>query len=457
MTEPAAATRTRRTDYIRDFDGDPAPPASRPAGPAPSYDAHVDRGVADAVWNRASPQPHGDGILYVGMNQTSASAELGALTEATHGNVISILGRAGAAIETKFGTFDLTDDAQVHAFADGVVKHYGLSKDAGARLESLLLSVTAHDKQGRDELGKIALYMARAESGGTPMPSRLVLSGHSTAGNLYGEAADGTHLGKFALDDVRELGRIFPAAAKQVEDIHFGSCFSNAQIEKNEAWREVFPNLKTMWGYARFSAGAPVGDMKAWELASRGHVDRFSVGALSPYANPNGHVTGWSAKGGVSDPSIDVTTLRSNVSKADAHFDALVSGQTRIAKPEDSPAHEDYAAYRDLAGRSATSSLERAQLNHRADVLFRVRFYETGVRSGFQKAYGAEIGRAFSALGLDVPDWATLSRQDAMAKIDDFRRAAGTPPPPAYADAARHLEALASLDPGVISEDWCRR
>src|SRR5207237_1285921 len=116
-----------------------------------------------------------------------------------------------------------------------------------------------------------------AESGQGTMPSRLVLSGHSAGGAMWGD-----NTGHFSLESICELGKIFPASAKNVEDIHFAGCFTYRPLQGDRAeWQASFPNVKTMWGYDHFSQHAPVGDLAAWQAATlgRGQISQATVRA----------------------------------------------------------------------------------------------------------------------------------------------------------------------------------
>lgn len=435
MTDPAAAARTRRTDYIREFDGDPGPPPARESGVVPSYDAHVDRAVTDAVWSR----PRGDGILYLGMNEGSAALELRALRAATNGQVTAVLGHAGAKVDTKFGTFDLAVDAQVHDFAQKLVVHYGLPANKAAAIETLLIQTKA---AGRDEVARIALYMARAESGRGDMPSRLVLSGHSAGGDMWGDRT-----GEFNLLSVAKLGQLFPTAAGQIEDIHFAGCFTTWELQSHrEEWRHSFPNLKTMWGYDGHSELAPVGDLLAWQAATTGHKDRIDIRTIADHP----HVNVWSSAGGLLEPLTSEADLRVAAKDADARFAGYLSGRDPVHHASQAWPQSDYDAYARLAARGDTDAGKKAEM------MLRVRFYEQSIRGHFASAYGAEVRRGFEALGLPAPDFAQLSRAEAMSKIADFQRAAAMHPNVDASHAAKLVYGLANLDAEIIPSGWCR-
>lgn len=438
MTQPVTSVQRRRDDYIYDFDGpstsEPSPAAPKPS---PGVDAHVDRALNDA-------------ILYVGMNEDSAGIELGALQRATGGNVTAVMGHAGAKVDTKFGSFDLGDDAQVKAFAAKLVEHYGLPAEVRGKLEGLLLATDAEPTDpktghvhgaGRDEIARIALYMARAESGRGEMPSRLVLSGHSAGGEMWGDRA-----GRFELRSICELGRMFPEAAKQVEDLHFSGCFTWRPLDSERAeWREAFPNVSTMWGYDRYSGHAPVGDMLAWQSATLGRRDTIAESTVR--AHPG--VLAWSVGGDLVDDGADLAKLQAAKEQADARFDGYLSGRSAVHDPHEPRIHDDYATYQRLAARGDSRAADRAA------TLLRVRFYEKSVRGEFASRYGGQLGEAFRSLGLPSPDFSKLSREEALAQIETFREAAGAPPRSDVAEAWTILDRFARLDPAFVKTEWC--
>lgn len=197
--------------------------------------------------------------------------------------------------------FDLTNPDDVDAWSTC----FGLS-DACA--EGLAALVRGAPFGGRDELAGLAAAFAVAEEGGD-LPSRLVLSGHCTGTSIWDGAQK---LGELRFADVMALADLMPRAAAQIEDIMLSACSSGFDRDDDvmtvslRAWREHFPNLKTVWGYGGErdahspTAGAALLHLDAWERATRGranHVDprsalsHVSGGEPVPYA---GSVSTWS-------------------------------------------------------------------------------------------------------------------------------------------------------------------
>jgi hypothetical protein len=84
----------------------------------------------------------------------------------------------------------------------------------------------------------------------------------------------------------------------------------------------------------------------------------------------------------------------------------------------------------------------------------RIRFYDKSVRGEFAARYGAAVGEAFRTLGLPAPDFSKLSRQEALATIEQFRQAAGAPPRSDVAEAWTALDRFRALDPSFVRTDW---
>lgn len=411
MTQPVSSARRRDDSTLVDFED----PRDSSGAEAPK------------------PPPRlNDAILYLGMNESSAAVEMAALG---HG-VTAVLGQIDPKIDTKFGTFHLDDDAQVRGFASKFAAHYGLSSAVAEKLEAVLVHT---EPKGRDELARIALYLGRAESGQGTMPSRLVLSGHSAGGAMWGDTT-----GHFSLDAICELGKLFPTAARNVEDIHFAGCFTYRPLRDERAkWEASFPSLKTMWGYDQFSPHAPVDHLAAWQLATLG---RGQISEATVRAHPG--AVSWSTGTGYIDGGVDAAKLARAKATADARFDDYVSGKIRVTDPHEDAVHDDYATYHRLAARGDTAAGVRAEL------LLRARFYEKSVRGEFAARYGDQVGDAYRALGLPAPDFSKLTRAEALSSIERFQNAAGAPPRPDVAGAWTVLDRLRALNPSFVRTDW---
>lgn len=135
---------------------------------------------------------------------------------------------------------------------------------------------------------------------------RLVISGHHyapwTSGRpdvIWGGSHGGESFARvFTLfTSLGELCAIFPRAAAQVEDLMFSACFTGVPEEHANAKcpaiaphfckPELFPNLKSLWGYFQVS---PSGDTACrhvglWEKATRDRSDTAVIDAAVTAAN----------------------------------------------------------------------------------------------------------------------------------------------------------------------------
>lgn len=453
---PVDDRRTSLHRYAPD-DALPAGGAGRTAAPAASSrsrDPIVDRAFArlDAAFEadlaafatNAAPRGSDHGVLYIGFNSESERTELAALSKT--GKVRALVETSGENDVFIGGVrYDFAQPGQIEAF----VKTLGLDPRVAEAVKDAL---TRADKGSREKLAQIAVVFADAEHG-TPIPSRLVISGHSGGLDVFGGR------GSLALADLQRLARAMPRAAACIEDIHLSACSTSGQAgvdEERGAWRAAFPNLQTMWAYAGSSPMAPAHHLEAWGRATAGAHDSISV----PKDLASQHVAVWSQKDGYRD-DLPLARLRSAQAKADTRFERFVSGALTAghtgpnADPQDALA--DYQTYRVLSQKNELPAAERAALAHKADQLLRIRYYEEGVRAEFAKRHGTEVRDGFAALGLRVPDFATLSRADALAQIARFeqRLAAASPVPAAAEAAAAALRGLRDLDPKVIHTSDC--
>lgn len=397
----------------------------------------------------AKPPAANDGILYIGFNAESQKAELAALGKT--GRVRALVETSGPDDVFINGTrYNFHEPGQLEAFV-GSLK---LDPRTGAAVEAAL---RAAEPGSREKLAQIATVFAEAESG-KPIPSRLVISGHSGGLDVYGGR------GSLALSDLQRLARAMPRAAACIEDVHLSACASSGQAgtdDQRGAWQAAFPKLKTMWAYAGTSSMAPAAHLEAWGRATKGPHDSLEV----PEHIAGRRVATWSKTDGYRD-RIPVAQLRTAQVKADRRFGDFLSGtlsaRTTTGRNTDPPADPqsalaDYQTYRLLSQKNDVPPSERAVFARKADQLLRIRYYEEGVRSEFAKRHGPAVAAGFRALGLEPPSFDTLSRLRALETIGEFetKLASVRPLPEAAAALAPILRGLRELDRKVIPETDC--
>jgi hypothetical protein len=250
-------------------------------------------------------------------------------------------------------------------------------------------------------------------------------------------------MGSFTEDELLRLAHALPNAAKQIEDIHFSGCVTEGNVTLNGRFRAAFPNVRTLWGYSGLAPKAPVSHLQAWDRATRGRKDEIPRGSIPAHENA---VT-WSSKhNAIVGKAPTLPARREACRQADGRFDAYKSGE--LTDPD--AAHIDYSAYQSLAQAAGAQGPEREEAAKKGAVMLRIRKYEH-VREHFAKEYGPRIRAACAKAGISAPDFATLSRKQALEAIAQVKERITAFDP----ELCAKLEGFAALDRDVVKEEWC--
>lgn len=410
---------------LRQLDAEDLPPrapAFRHTAPIRTDDGALLQYVQNAA-PRPVRTPASDRVLYLGVNPDSREAEFTQLQK-LRGDTQKLVS-TGSVFTHRGVAHDLSGSAGRMAFALSV----GFASETASAVAAAL----------KDSVGLAPLVVALAPGQrGEPIGSRLVLSGHSPGDYLFGAAGD-----RVEFEDLLALAKALPRAAAQLEDIHLSGCYTSVQARAHiDAWREAFPNLKTLWGYEGFAPAAPLEHLKAWEASTRGRQDSLSP---APWLKEQ-NVACWSVKQGYVDKEFSAEVLAARKLEADRDFDALMAGRPRLASPFAEPGRKHYETYRLLAGRAPLAA--GGDDARRADQLLALRHYETHVRGAFAMAYQAELEAGFREAGRPLPDFANLTRAEALAQVEGVTRPARL---------VELLQGLAAFDPRVVPRDWSLR
>ena len=450
MFDPISGA-SRRPDLDRSDDDRAADPSRHETSPAVAYvgnavDARIDAGLADFVRNASKGPPPNDEILHIGMNRSPAPAEEAKLSKLAKVTELAHSERA-AAISVDGKSYDLAVPEGRAAFV-GVFQARGMSE---MQAQLVVAAIAQTNPPGADEMAHLALLWAKGEAGGT-VPSRIVLSGHSSGTTIW----DGKGDGELAFADVQRLAWVMPRAAAQIEDIHISACSTGGQAAldgNREAWVAAFPNLKTLWAY---NGSAPLEGgrhLAEWARATQGRATNLE---LSP-SRAREHVGVWDRSSGYRDGSGPLEKARARQATADARFDAWMSGERRANGSDDPALVEDYRTYKALSTRSDLPPAESFELGAKADALLRVRYYDGAVRRELEREYGGMLAKAFREVGLPPLRLATTSRSESAARLAAFEEAAASRGAPS-AEMMRALEismAIRNLDSDVIPTRWC--
>jgi len=387
-------------------------------------------------------------IVYVGMN-----------AEAQH-EVDELAGRTGAAgitfikpakvqgqITHAGQTYDLNSPEGRLGFATAL----GLPADRASALASILEGT---DDNARDEAGQLARTFREVEQNKRTI-ERIVLSGHSVGSGVWG---DGN--GYLSMSVIGNLALMFPKAAGQVQDLMMAACYSGGE-SKIPVYNAMFPNLKSVWAYDGSAPGSwsgAVPHINRWEKATRGEGGDTMSRTLATGTRKGENVAVWSAAKGYDNGKEKgpIETDRATYTTSHADLAAFQSGETAVESSQTGPLREHYNNIQRLLGRNDLPAAERTEMEHERDQVIRLLYFKN-VGTMFQTTYKSEINSAFQSVGLTAPDFSTLSRKDAIAKVNELEAKLNATPSASAATksfATRLHAAIIDLAPAQVPAAW---
>jgi hypothetical protein len=402
-----------------------------------------------------------DGVLFVGMNkdavQEAASLRKNGLVPVTGIFNAKTAGTVTIKANGQRQTCDLTTDSGLATFvgslrlpAEQSGKVTALFREAAAKK-----TYSSHTAAGAmDELAQLAQVWAQAERGGR-IPSRMVLSGHSIGDGVWG---DGN--GKLDLDLLAKLADAMPTAARAVEDLHMSACSSGGERDMDRL-RAIFPQVKTIWAYSSSAPGAYSGAMthlSRWERATRGtraNLDRQIAASTRKGEN----VAVWTTSHGYQDGSTPqpLDTVKQRAAASQGVLADYLSGKAKVDNPGNGPLRDYYNAVIRVLQRRELPDAERPAFEAQRDQTIRLLYFTKAVAPKFAAHYPTAIREGYAAVGMPAPDFAKLSREEAMTAIAAYGEAVGKlDAPPAAARTLQHLleAGLRDLRADTIPITW---
>lgn len=167
----------------------------------------------------------------------------------------------------------------------------------------------------------------------------------------------------------------------------------------------------------------------------------------------------WSKEHGYLDGSAPapLAEVRDAVTRGQATFDSFNSGATKVVDSQTGPLREHYNDVQRLLQHPELPANERAALEARRDSTIRLLYFTKTVAGNFQNAYAGQVKAGFESLGMTAPDFKSLSRADALAKIAEFEtKLSSANPKPVAAQTLLPLltEGLRDLKASRIPETW---
>jgi hypothetical protein len=365
--------------------------------------------------------------------------------------------------------------APLLAFADTVFLDHNNAPKEIAVAQQLARSKGEPFVLVRPDQASLEQLFAKAERGEANI-RHLILSGHSSGLQVWGESSDGTHR-ETSIDDMKALKDKFPKAFAQVQHVTFMSCYSGS-AGNSAQWNAVFDKARAITG---FYGSAPSKDqpaahkmLKSTELAVRA----LPAGKLSPQQAmiaakamgnaPGANVTVFAARiDGVHHARGQAVTPlaqaedRANMLRLQAfepYLEARAGFEQTPTNHARSPLRDYYNALQSYSNALPADAMERSDVNAAINTTIRL-IYADVIVGKFVETHAQTINNAraeLSGLGVVVPaDVKSLTRAGWMqlgAKIDAVDIDSTKP----AAQELRRLvrDGLRDLSPDVIPSTW---
>jgi len=346
-------------------------------------------------------------------------------------------------------TYDLTKPTEI----DRYVKDIGIT---GAKATEVASAISSAGEDARDEAAQVAKAFLDAEQGKRTI-ERLVLSGHSVGDGVWGDSN-----GSFDYDTLEKLTTAFPKAASQVQDFLVAGCYSMSE-EHVSRYQGMFPNVKTAMAYMHSAPGTWTGAMvhnKKWEELTRGNdaskLDREPFAGTRKGEN----IGTWNEIDGLRTdaPAKPLSQLRTQLATQEPGTRDYFSGAKVVENTQSGPLRDYYSTIQQMLGSPELPASERPRMEGLRDATIRVIFYDHLVKGKFQAAHKDKISAGYAAVGVTpAPDFSTLSRKDALAKVAEFeaKLAAKNPKPQAALTLKPLLtDGIRDLKQSVIPNTW---
>ncbi len=342
--------------------------------------------------------------------------------------------------------FDLTNAGRLGAF----LRH--LRVPAAGR-DIVTRAFHEVDPHMGDELGQLAIVWALAERRGA-IPGRMVISGEHVGSGIFFSRTR-TNDGILRVSDLATLAGAFPRVAHAIEDLHTSACQSANEVLK---WPRIFPRLKTIWAYAGSCPGTHAGaamHLALWDRATRGPAKTINR-LIAKGTRKGDSVVVWTPLGGLATGDVsDLMSIRARITAGNSTFESFFEGESAVSDPQAGPLRDYYNWLQEALRHDDLPSLERLNFERRRDAVIRLLFFDARLKGRFAGAYRSLIANGYTALGIPAPDFARLSRRDAVNEVARFQSKADETQDEA-AEALRPVlvEGLLQLSSRYIPENW---
>jgi len=384
---------------------------------------------------KVAPAPPSGSILYVGMNNPDPEIEALQARYKAGGPVrLTIVKGTIEEGATDIGTsakFDLTTDPGLEALAKV------LSPDVAKQtaLKTLLKSQSGSD---RDDLAHVAKVYSDTEADGKDRMTRVVLSGHSGGLGVLG------HGSEVYFSALVELGKVFPNAANQTKHLIVAGCHTGDEATILDYYVKAYPSLLTVWAWwdaCPTGPGAAAAVAKWAKLTEHGETTLTKQG--SGIATWSGGVYTGSPSGKASASAV-LASIRADGARFTEYFD----GGRSDPSPHGGWLEAYYSRVFAAARRPDITGADHDELEQNRQRALLLRYWKVVVKNFWAKN-GPTITTGYGTAS--VPDYARLSRKDALKAIADFS-AVSTAGASEKTAAQSLLDGLKSLDPKLVPD-----
>jgi hypothetical protein len=388
-----------------------------------------------------------DDMVFIGMGD-GAAYEAGQLKKVANEGVTDIRQRGGeynTTVTTKAGVFDVSTEDGIYEFLDTVTTDE-------KKLDALIEIMEGADPDARDEIAQIIQVFNQAENDDREM-DRMVLSGHSGGDGIWGD-----NNAELKFETLQEICDQFPEAAAQVKDLMLSACNSGGEAGM-EQYKEMFPNLKSVWAYTDSSPGAHSGavtHMKLWEKKTEGEGTEGVSPDAAKGTRKGKNVATWTEdKGYEGKEHRDIDEVLDEYDSQENFFKAYYTGRKEVKDTSSGPMRDYYNLINSALFNPALPGGRKTELNKRKKLVQRVLFYKV-VRKKFTEAHAEKLAEAYSELGFNEKQakakakaYATMGRGEMIQVVEQFKQDGGD-------DSMYRLlyAGLVKLNPKVIPQNW---
>jgi hypothetical protein len=226
-------------------------------------------------------------------------------------------------------------------------------------------------------------------------------------------------------------------------------------------YAKIFPKLRTVWAYSGSAPGPGSGataHQAAWQQATSGRQTGVSAAAARLKRQGVRKAENISARSMDEETRaalVELDRALGTVNDSYPMFEAFFDGTREVQSSQTGPLRDFYGAVHGLLQRPDLPQENRRRMEDLRDKTIRLLFYSSLVRAKFAATYAGEIAAGYQAVGLPAPNYATLSRGQAVAAVGEFQsRAWSVPSSPAIQALLQRLDGLYYLTPEVIPQEW---